>query len=108
MPITDETDSLERILKYVDVTMVLHNMLIDFGGEDEINAPWDVDDEDLSDLDDATFRKERDILDFPFPLGLLPGTGREQLKNLVQEKFIKQSNFQPRQSNSSCNSKESE
>mgnify|MGYP006169553629 CR=1 FL=1 len=108
MLITDETESFERILKYIDATVVLHNMLIDFGGEDEIDAPWDVDDEDLSDLDDATRIPERNILDFPVPVGSLPGTRREQLKNLVQEKFMKKYNFQPRQRDSSCNSEYSE
>jgi len=77
MFITDETESLEWILKSVDMTVVLHNMLIDFGDEDEIDAPWDEDDEDLSDLDDATRIPERNILDFPVPLGSLPGTRRK-------------------------------
>ena len=108
MLITDETEFLERILKYIDATGVLHNMLIDFGGKDEIDIPWDIVDEDLSDLDDATRIPERNILDFPVPAGSLPGTRREQLKNLVREKFTKQYNFQPRQSDSSCNSEDSE
>ena len=36
MLITDETESLEWILKYVDATVVLHNMLFDLGGEDKL------------------------------------------------------------------------
>eukprot|EP00804_Cyclotella_cryptica_P023292 CCRYP_000454-RA/>CCRYP_000454-RA protein AED:0.19 eAED:0.17 QI:0/0/0/0.66/0/0/3/0/143 len=48
MPITDETESLEQILKYIDATVVLHNMLIDFGGENEVDGPWDIDEEVLS------------------------------------------------------------
>ncbi len=85
-------------------------MLIDFGGEDENDAPWDVDNEELSDLDDATRISERNFLDFPVPVGSLPGTRREQLKNLVREKFIKKYNFQPRQrdGSSSCDSEDSE
>eukprot|EP00804_Cyclotella_cryptica_P005843 CCRYP_000136-RC/>CCRYP_000136-RC protein AED:0.24 eAED:0.23 QI:0/-1/0/1/-1/1/1/0/245 len=105
---TDETESLERILKYTDATVVLHNILIDFGGEDEVDGPWDIDDEVLSDLDDATRIPERNILEFPVPVGSLPGTRREQLKDLVWEKFNKQYNFQPRQNDSSCNSEDSE
>jgi hypothetical protein len=70
MFITDETESLERVLKYIDVTVVLHIMQIDFGGEDEIDAPWDIDDEDHSDLDDATPISESvtNILDLPVPV----------------------------------------
>ena len=83
-------------------------MIIDFGGKDEIYAPWDIDDEDLSDLDDKACIPERNALDFPIPVGSLPGTRREQLKNLVWEKFIKKHNFQPRQRDSSCNSEDSE
>ena len=105
MLITDETKFFEQILKFIDVTVALHNM--DFGGEDEIDANWDVGDEDLSDLDDETCIPERNVLDFPIPVGSLPGTRREQLKNLMREKFIKQYNFQTRQSDSSS-SEESE
>ncbi|KAL7520303.1 hypothetical protein ACHAWX_005032 [Stephanocyclus meneghinianus] len=108
MLITDEKESLERILKYIDATIVLHNMLIDFGGEDENDAPWDVDNKELSDLDDATRIPERNFLDFPVPVGSLPGTRGEQLKNMVWEKFTKKYNFQPRQRDSSCNSEGSE
>ena len=46
-------------------------------------------------------------LDFSIPVGSIPGTRREQLKNLMCEKFIKQYNSQTRQSDSS-NSEESE
>ena len=94
MLITDETESLERMLKYIDATVILHNMLLHFGDEDEIDSPWGIDDEDLSDLDDKTRIPKRNVLDFPIPVGSLPGTRREQLKNLIREKFIKQYNFQ--------------
>ena len=82
-------------------------MLLHFGDGDDIDAPWDIDYEDLSDLDDETRIPERNVLDFPIPVGSLPGTRREQLKNLMQEKFIKQYNFQTRQCDSSS-SEESE
>jgi len=85
-------------------------MLLDFGDEAEIDAPWAIDDGDLSDLDDETCIPERNVMDFPFPVGSLPGTRRDQLKNLVREKFIKKYNFQPRQrdGSSSCDSEDSE
>eukprot|EP00804_Cyclotella_cryptica_P017404 CCRYP_016635-RA/>CCRYP_016635-RA protein AED:0.33 eAED:0.28 QI:0/0/0/1/0/0/2/0/132 len=106
MLIANETESRERLLKYIDVTVVLHYMLIDFGDEDENDAPWDVD--DRGDWDDATRIPERNIYEFPVPVGSLPVTRREELKNLVWEKFTKQYNFQPRQSNSSCYGEDSE
>ena len=59
-------------------------------------------------MDDATRIPERNFLDFPVPVGSLPGTRRDHFKNLVREKFTKKYNFQPRQRDSSCNSEESE
>ena len=54
MLITDDAKSLEMVLKNINVKVILHKMLIDFEAKDEIDTPWDVDDEDLSDLDYAT------------------------------------------------------
>jgi len=65
MSITNEKETLEPILRYIDATVVLHNMLIDLGIDDEVDAPWDVGEEVLSDFDDATCTPERNILDFP-------------------------------------------
>lgn len=62
MLITDEKESLEKILKYIDATVVLHNMLIEFG-EDE--ACFDERDDDCSDIGDVTRIPERDALDLP-------------------------------------------
>jgi hypothetical protein len=84
MLITDDPESLNSILKYIDATIVLHNMLIEFGDDD--NLPWRVDEDTLSDIDDPVNRiPEREVLDAPVPVGSDPGTRREQLKNLVRD-----------------------
>ena len=69
-------------------------MLIDFGVDDEV-APWGVEEEVLSDLDDETCTPEMNIFDFPVLVGSLPGTRRDQLENLVHEEYTKWYNFQP-------------
>jgi hypothetical protein len=45
--ITIEKESLERVLKYIDATIILHNTLIDMGCNDDKNAARDVKDEVL-------------------------------------------------------------
>ena len=40
MLIKDESESLNGILWYIDATVVLHNMLIEFAFEDEMDALW--------------------------------------------------------------------
>ena len=52
MLITNEKKSLEKVLRYMDATIVLHNMLIDMGCDDDENVAWDVDDEVLMAIDD--------------------------------------------------------
>jgi len=42
MLITNETGSLEKVLRYIDSTIVLHNMQIDLGCDDNENVAWDV------------------------------------------------------------------
>jgi hypothetical protein len=41
-----------------------------------------------SDIGDVTRVPERDILDLPLPVGSLPGTRREQLKNYIKETWF--------------------
>jgi hypothetical protein len=72
MIITNEKESLEHVLKYIDATIVLHNMLIDMGSADDENAPWDVEDEVLMEIDDDDRIPERSALDDALPGGLLP------------------------------------
>lgn len=108
MRITNDKKSLARILRYIDATIVLHNMIIMFGEEDSEDDPWNVNDETLSDIDDATRMPERDVLDLPLPVGALPGTRREQLKNYVREHFVPSFNYRRRNSISSSGSSNSD
>jgi DDE superfamily endonuclease len=48
--ITEDKKSLVNILRLIDATVILHNMLMDFG-EENVEA-W-IDFDDFSDLDDA-------------------------------------------------------
>ncbi|KAL7501741.1 LOW QUALITY PROTEIN: hypothetical protein ACHAXN_000009, partial [Cyclotella atomus] len=83
MTITNDPKSLDSILKYIDATVVLHNMLIKFGDDDDKDCPWRLDEDALSDIDDPQNRiPERAVLDAPFPVGSGPGTRRDQLRNL--------------------------
>jgi hypothetical protein len=86
MRITNNPECLEKILHYSDATVVLHNMLIEFGNfDDNDDAMWDIDEEHLSDIGDETCIPKRGCLDLPLPPGSLPGTRREQLKNYINE-----------------------
>lgn len=86
MNITNDPESLNNILRNIDATVVLHNMLIEFGDDDDEDCPWRVDGDALSDIDDPVNRiPERAVLDAPIPVGSVPGTRREQLKNLVRD-----------------------
>lgn len=40
MIITHEKESLECVLKNIDTRIILHNMLIDMGCDDNDNAAW--------------------------------------------------------------------
>jgi len=42
MLITNKKESLEKVLEYIDATIVLHNMLIEMGCDDDENIAWDV------------------------------------------------------------------
>jgi hypothetical protein len=86
MTITNDPKSLDSILKYIDATVVLHNMLIKFGDDDDKDRPWRLDEDALSDIDDPQNRiPERAVLDAPFPVGSGPGTRRDQLRNSVRD-----------------------
>ena len=95
MLITNQKESLKRILRYIEASVVLHNMLIEFGDGDETNGivPWDIEEETLSDIGDVTRIPERDVLDLPLPMGSQSGQRREQLANYVREKVVRRFNY---------------
>lgn len=93
MLITNENESLEKILEYIDATIVLHNMLIDMGFDDDENVAWDVDDESLTAIDDENRIPERSVLDMALPGGALPGARRDQLFAFICETFVPNMHF---------------
>ncbi len=55
MKITNDKASLKEILHYIDSTIVLHNMLIDWKQAENKNAAWDESVvTDLTSIDNAT------------------------------------------------------
>ncbi|KAL9183012.1 hypothetical protein ACHAXT_004799 [Thalassiosira profunda] len=93
MVITNKKKSLRRILMYIDATIVLHNILMELG--DEPGEDWDCD-ADMSDIDDEDRIPEEKVLDLPVPPGAEKDTRREQLKNLMREKFVRKHNYRTR------------
>ena len=49
MRISSDKKIMVRILKYIDCCVILHNLLIKLGGDDEMENVW-MDDEDISDI----------------------------------------------------------
>ena len=94
MMITNNPKSLKRILKYIDATIVLHNILIDLGEEMEEDDEWNRND-DLSDIDDPLMIPESYVLGLPIPGGAPKDTRREQLKDFIVETYVPSYNFQP-------------
>jgi len=50
MKANDKASSVRRIVRLIDATIILHNMLIEFGEEE--NTAW-IDEKDFSDLADG-------------------------------------------------------
>jgi hypothetical protein len=94
MEISNDPESLKRILRYIDATVVLHNMLIKFGDDADEDNPWDCDDDDMSEIDAQM--PERVALGLPVPQGSPTGTRRDQLKRLVNDYWVRTYNFRLR------------
>ena len=62
MKITDDKNSMKRILRYIDCCMILHNLLLDV--DDEIPDEW------IDDVDDCSSQIGESIgeVDYSFPL----------------------------------------
>jgi DDE superfamily endonuclease len=85
--ITEDKRSLVRILQLIDATIILHNMLIDFGEED-VEA-W-IDYDDFSDLDDAQRApyEDGDELNTEIPNWMPKDTRRTRLLHYFKEFFF--------------------
>jgi len=84
MKVTDDPKSVKLILRLIDATVVLHNMLIEFGEEEK--EEW-IDCEDFSDYDDelrAPFRED-DVLNRSIAAAAPKDTRRKQLLRYFKE-----------------------
>ena len=108
MLLTNDIKSLKRIMMYIDSTVILHNMLIDLGDDSDKDADWNEDDETLTDIDDAGRIPEEEVLWLPVPAGAPKDTRREQLKNLIREKYVPQYRFHALERDNSFSSAEYE
>jgi hypothetical protein len=66
--------------------------LLFLNANDDDSVPWDINEEELSDIGDVTRIPERDCLDYPLPPGSLPGTRREQLKKYIFQTWFRVQN----------------
>ena len=69
----DERESLVNILIYINMTIILHNILIEMGQDEDENMAWDVDDENLTAIDDESRIPEIYNMDQTLPHGTLLG-----------------------------------
>ena len=99
MKITNDKKSLKQILRYIDATIVLHNMLIDWNEAENKNVAWDESVvTDLTSIDDANrapVLAEREVLDLPIPQGGQNDLRREQLMRYIRETYVTRYDFSP-------------
>eukprot|EP00804_Cyclotella_cryptica_P003163 CCRYP_013785-RB/>CCRYP_013785-RB protein AED:0.13 eAED:-0.04 QI:0/-1/0/1/-1/1/1/0/414 len=99
MKITNNKNSLKRILRYIDSTIVVHNMLLDWREAEDRNAAWGESVvTDLTSIDDANRAPpiaEREVLDQPIPLHALNDMRRPQLMQYICETYIHSYNYSP-------------
>jgi len=94
MKITDNPESLQQILKTIDATIVLHNMLLEGNDVDSANAAWDASVvTELTALDDADRIPERIALDDVLPHGGANELRRDQLMRYCVESYIPHQNL---------------
>ncbi len=69
----DKRESLVNILIYINMTIILHNILIEMGQDEDENMAWDVVDENLTAIDDKSRIPEIYNVDQTLPYGTLLG-----------------------------------
>jgi DDE superfamily endonuclease len=84
MLLTEDRASLRRILQMIDATVILHNILIEWGEEEDTS--W-IDFDDFSDLDDAMRApyQEGDELNEAIPTWMAKDTRRQRILNYLKE-----------------------
>jgi hypothetical protein len=99
MKITNNKKSLKRILRYVDATIVLHNMLIDWNEAEHRNMAWDesvvTDLTSIDDVDRAPVLAEREVLDLPVTNGVHNDLCSKQLMRYICETDVTRYNYSP-------------
>lgn len=87
LTLTENKRSLTKILLLLEATIVLHNMLIEFGEQER--DEW-IDRDDFSDFDDAERAPHLpgDALYEPIPVGARNDEKRTRLMHFLQEHFI--------------------
>ncbi len=92
MTLTDKKDTMEKILRVIDATVVFHNIMMDFN-DSELPDDLNLDDAstitDIDDPDRAPCPHERLVLDIALADDDEPGKRREQLLRLVEEHYIR-------------------
>jgi hypothetical protein len=85
--ISEEKSSLQEILRLIDASVILHNMLLCFGEEERDD--W-IDLDDFSDMDDATQAPylQGDELNSAIPTGSPKDAKRTRLLNYFKEFFF--------------------
>ena len=86
MRITDEKESMKKILQMIDCCIILHNLLIPEDGGDDVDEEW-LDNGDISDVDDDTrVPGPRDRLYRPLPQGSRKDERRRRLQTYLELK----------------------
>ena len=86
MRITEEKESMKKILQMIDCCIILHNLLIPEDGGDDVDEEW-LDNGDISDVDDDTrVPGPRDRFYRPIPQGIRKDECRQRLQTYLELK----------------------
>jgi hypothetical protein len=92
MLVTDERESMEKILKAIDATITFHNIMMKFN-KDELPGDVDLDDASvitaIDDPERAPVPEERVVLDEAITEGASVETRRSQLLRYVREFYVR-------------------
>jgi hypothetical protein len=101
MKITDENDSLIKIIFYIDATIVLHNMLMDWNEAEDKNVAWDESVVTaltfIDDVNGAPTLEEQEVLNQAIPNGGPNDLRHQQLMQYIRETNMTRFNFSPLQ-----------
>jgi len=87
MKVNEKPSSVRRIVRLIDATIILHNVLIEFGEEE--NTAW-IDEKDFSDLADGERApyEDGDELNSAIPGWAPKDERRQQLLRHFKERFF--------------------